>query len=99
MDVADMLQEHMPNYYALLQSDKAFADCAYNSDGSMSQIVSRGSTFINNGLNVRADWLRELGMDTPTTVEELTDFMEMFHQEIRIDIQDRERYRRDAEYI
>ena len=75
MDVADMLQEHMPNYYALLQSDKAFADCAYNSDGSMSQIVSRGSTFINNGLNVRADWLRELGMDTPTTVEELTDFL------------------------
>ena len=72
MDVSDMLQEHMPNYYALLQSDKAFADCAYNSDGSMSQIVSRGSTFINNGLNVRADWLRELGMDTPTTVEELT---------------------------
>ena len=32
-------------------------------------------------------------------LEELTDFMEMFHQEIRIDIQDRERYRRDAEYF
>ena len=75
LDLADMLPEHMPNYYALLQSDKAFADCAYNSDGSMSRIVSRGSTFINNGLNIRQDWLDELGMDTPTTVDELTDFL------------------------
>lgn len=53
LDLADLLPEHMPNYYALLNSDQAFADCAYNSDGSMTQIVSRGSTFINNGLNVR----------------------------------------------
>ena len=75
LDVADLLPEHMPNYYALLQSDKAFADCAYNSDGSMSRIVSRGSTFINNGLNIRQDWLDELGFDTPTTVDELTDFL------------------------
>ena len=75
LDLADLLQEHMPNYYALLNSDQAFADCAYNSDGSMTQIVSRGSTFINNGLNVRQDWLDELNMDVPTTVDELTDFM------------------------
>ena len=75
LDLADLLPEHMPNYYALLNSDQAFADCAYNSDGSMTQIVSRGSTFINNGLNVRQDWLDELNMDVPTTVDELTDFM------------------------
>ena len=75
LDLADLLPEHMPNYYALLNSDQAFADCAYNSDGSMTQIVSRGSTFINNGLNVRQDWLDELNMDVPTTIDELTDFM------------------------
>ena len=75
LDLADMIPEHMPNYYALLQSDKAFADCVYNSDGTLTQISSRGSTFINNGLNIRQDWLDELGFDTPTTVDELTDFL------------------------
>ncbi|MBQ9269019.1 MAG: extracellular solute-binding protein [Oscillospiraceae bacterium] len=75
LDLADMIPEHMPNYYALLQKDKAFADCVYNSDGTLTQISSRGSTFINNGLNIRQDWLDELGFDTPTTVDELTDFL------------------------
>ena len=75
LDLADMIPEHMPNYYALLQCDKAFADCVYNSDGTLTQISSRGSTFINNGLNIRQDWLDELGFDTPTTVDELTDFL------------------------
>ena len=75
LDISGMLEEHMPNYYALLQSDSVFSDCAYNSDGSMTTVVSRGSTFINNGLNVRQDWLDELGMEVPATIEELTDFM------------------------
>ena len=32
-------------------------------------------------------------------LDELTDMIEMFHEEINLDIQDRERYRRDAEYF
>lgn len=58
-----------------LNEDKDFAKCVYEADGSLVQIQSRATTFINSGLNIRQDWLDELGMDTPTTVKELTEFL------------------------
>ena len=75
LDLSGYIAEHMPNYNQLLKADTAFADCVYEPNGMLVQIQSRAGTFINAGLNIRQDWLDELQMDTPTTVEELTDFL------------------------
>lgn len=75
LDLSGYIPDHMPNYNALLNADQAFADCVYEANGMLVQIQSRAGTFINAGLNIRQDWLDELKMDTPTTVEELTDFL------------------------
>ena len=75
MDLSGYIHDNMPNYEAMLQADQDFADCVYEPNGMLVQIQSRAGTFINSGLNIRQDWLDELGMDTPTTVDELTDFL------------------------
>lgn len=75
MELTDLITDNMPNYSALLNSDEDFANCVYESNGQLIQIQSRAGTFINSGLNIRTDWLRELGMETPTTIEELETFL------------------------
>lgn len=75
LDLAEIIPENMPNYYKLLQSDEAFANCVYETTGQLVQIQSRAATFINSGLNIRTDWLKELGMDTPSTIPELEAFL------------------------
>lgn len=75
MDLSGYVHNNMPNYEALLQSDSDFANCVYEPNGMLVQIQSRASSFINAGLNIRQDWLNELGLDTPTTVDELTNFL------------------------
>ncbi len=75
LDLSGYIHDNMPNYEAMLLSDQDFADCVYEPNGMLVQIQSRAGSFINAGLNIRQDWLNELGMDTPTTVDELTDFL------------------------
>lgn len=75
MDLSGYIEEYMPNYYAMLTEDEDFAKCVYEDNGMLVLIQSRADTFINSGLNIRQDWLDELGMDTPTTVDELTEFL------------------------
>ncbi len=75
MDLSGYIADYMPNYNAILTEDTEFADCVYEDNGMLVQIQSRAGTFINSGLNIRQDWLDELGYDTPTTIDELTDFL------------------------
>lgn len=75
LDLAELIPENMPNYYNLLQSDEAFANCVYESTGQLVLIQSRASTFINSGFNIRTDWLEELNMEIPSTLSQLEEFL------------------------
>lgn len=75
LDLAELIPQNMPNYYNLLQSDEAFANCVYESTGQLVLIQSRASTFINSGFNIRTDWLEELGMEIPSTLDQLEEFL------------------------
>ena len=75
LDLAGYVDDNMPNYKRMLTEDEEFAKCIYESNGELVVIQSRASTFINAGLNIRQDWLDELGFETPETLDELTEFL------------------------
>ena len=80
LDVSDLLEENAPDYYALLQRDKAFRDDVAGADGSISRVAKKSADYITSGLTIRQDWLDELGLDVPTNIDELTDVMRAFQR-------------------
>ncbi len=78
MDIAPLLEEYAPDYYAVLQADETLAENVYNDDGTTSVFVGVGIPVVDSGLYLRGDWLEDLGLEVPTTISELTDVMRRF---------------------
>ena len=78
----EYLEEHMPNYVSRLALDHA-GDAIPSSDGKSyyigfllaQNINTDGHFFINR------TWLDKLGLETPTTIEELTDVLRAFRDQ------------------
>ena len=70
--------EYAPDWANLLERNETYRENITNSDGSIAQIVNctLGKT-TQMGL-LRGDWLKELNMDTPTTIDEMTDVLRAF---------------------
>ena len=77
IDFNDYL-EYAPDWANLLERNETYRENITNSDGSIAQIVNctLGKT-TQMGL-LRGDWLKELDMDTPTTIDEMTDVLRAF---------------------
>lgn len=80
-DIVPYLEQYAPDYYALLQNDEAFAEQIYNSNGTTSVFNGYGLPTVDSGMYVRGDWMDALGLETPTTLSELTDVLRAFHSE------------------
>ena len=83
VDLTDMLEEYMPNYYTIINSDQKLLGEVQ--DGGMflgiyalkDQVANPGG----QGTFIRMDWLEDLGMDVPQTYAELTDVLRAFKTE------------------
>lgn len=80
MDLTDLLADNAPNYNALLESNPDFHQAVYNSDGTVCKITSSNIGLQSQGLFIRKDWLDALGLEVPTTVDELTNVLTEFHK-------------------
>lgn len=69
----DYLEEYMPSYYSRLQSGD-FVNTLTASDGKTYSIgfLIAQDVNVNGHWFINQDWLDALGLDTPTTVDELT---------------------------
>ena len=77
----DMLSTYAPDYYELLMSLDDQYIRATQVDGSwygVYNITSGEGASASRGMVIRTDWLDELGMDIPTSVDELTDVLKAF---------------------
>lgn len=78
-DLAPLMEENAPDMLSYYTSTDEIRRNFYNSDGSAAGLFTVrdevGQT-TNSALAVRGDWLDELGMDVPTTYDELTAYME-----------------------
>ena len=78
IDLYDLVQEYAPNYWYYVNSSDDIRAAILTDDGALPTIATiyqeTGSE--NRGILYRSDWLEELGLDVPTTYDELHDFVQ-----------------------
>ena len=79
IDLAPLLEENAPDYNALIVNSEDFADAVVNSDGTICKITSCNIGVQSQGMFIRGDWLDALGLEVPTTIDEMTEVLRAFH--------------------
>lgn len=79
IDMTEVLQESAPNYMAYIQSTPINNKDAYTDDGRMLSMYAFNDEFVlPRGPVVRGDWLEDLGLETPKTVDQYHDVLMAF---------------------
>ena len=76
----DLIDQWMPNYYNMLHSQDTFLSDLTSNQGNIYQIAilkERGS-LPDYGLQIRQDWLDDLGLERPRTYDEYYDVLTAF---------------------
>jgi len=82
--IDELIDDWMPNYKAVIQSDPKFVQDLTSDEGNIYQfsIVRRDPGFPDYGLIIRQDWLDKLGMDRPETYDEYHEALTGFKNEL-----------------
>lgn len=77
IDMTDLVDEHMPNYMALVDTmDDYTKKSIYTTDGRILRIWTLVSNVVEEqGLSYRADWAEELGIDSIVTVDDMYNYL------------------------
>lgn len=84
LPIEDKVAQYAPDYYAALQSNDTWRRQAYTSDGRLPGFYFiRGTEILctSNGLIIRDDWLNDLNLDFPETIEEFRNVLIAFRDE------------------
>ena len=77
----DLIDEYAPHIKALMEEDPAFAQYATSTDGNI-YFIPKNQTMNNAEFwFIRQDWLDKLGLEVPTTVDELYEVLTAFRNE------------------
>lgn len=89
-DLTDYVEEYMPNYWALINSNDEVKRMAYTDGGRIVNIVSveydasEGEIQAQPafaGIAIRKDWLDELNLEVPVTYDDWTNVLRAFRDE------------------
>lgn len=82
IDILPYMEENMPNYWAYMQ-DPAVSKLVINDQGYVPMLsgIYTDYYYTDQGLWVRQDWLDDLGMDKPETLDEFTEMLQQFKSE------------------
>ena len=73
-------EDQLPNYWNTLDYYSDYKTLAINEDGQMPQVITVSDDYkVSAGLQIRKDWLDELGMDIPVTYDDFTDVLTAMH--------------------
>ena len=78
IDLKPYLQEQMPNLSALLADHPEWEEAITLPDGAIAALPGINSLQTNNAMWINRRWLDTLGLETPTTAEELTRVLRLF---------------------
>ena len=83
MDLGDYLEENMPNYWTIINADKNLLDEVQDSDKFLAvyPIKDEVANPTDMGAFIRMDWLEDLGMEVPTTYDEMKEVLTAFKTE------------------
>lgn len=78
LDLSEMLEEYAPDYYAFCQENNIMK--LLSTDMGYITAVTPLATDKTEGAQIRADWLRELDLEVPTTIDELNKVLMTFKE-------------------
>lgn len=88
IDLTEYIEAYMPNYSAYLDKDPAtYRNSVITNEGNIgyiSYLEDNTNSFNQNGFCIRADWLEELGLEKPVTIEEYENVMAGFQTELSV---------------
>ena len=78
IDLLDLAEEYAPNYMYYLNTDQSVRNELITDNGALPGIATiyKEAGCENGGILIRGDWLRELGMEEPKTLDELHDYIQ-----------------------
>lgn len=79
IDLTDLIPECMPNYYAAIQ-EVPYWQPTLSVDGKMYYISDIQHGVVYQGPNIRGDWLKQAGLEVPTTIDELYTALRFFKE-------------------
>ena len=82
-DLTDLIEENMPNYCTIVNSDKNLLAKVKDSDKFLGiyAVKDQMANPSGQGPFVRMDWLEDLDMEVPQTYDELTEVLKAFKSE------------------
>lgn len=83
IDVKDYVAQYCPNYSAILDSNPDIRRGVVTDEGLMTGLFQINTSIQPSwsGLYVRGDWLEKVGMEAPTTLDEIHDVMVAFRDQ------------------
>lgn len=80
LELTDLIPEYAPNYNALIHSDEATLASVSTSTGKMVEVSRILAEYVkpSTGLVVRQDWLDDLNMEVPVTLDDFHDMLVAF---------------------
>ena len=84
VELTDLINDYMPDYKALVESDERYVKDTKSDDGETFGIYILGSFEDNSnrsGLVIRGDWLDALNLEVPTTYDEMYEVLKAFQAE------------------
>lgn len=83
IDVKDYIAQYCPNYTAILDSSEEIRRSVTSDEGLMTGFYQINTSIQPSfqSLYVRGDWLKKVGMEAPTTFDQLHDVMVAFRDQ------------------
>ena len=86
LDLTDLMAEYVPDYYKEFVTNPSWVKFATTDDGTIGAIYSFNAVELglSSGNFIRQDWLDELGLETPVTIDDYHDVLTAFKENYNI---------------
>ena len=87
VDIAPYLADNAPNYNYLLENCDDISKACYTDEGHIGEFsyINDSHAAIRGGLVLRGDMLREVGLEAPTTYEEMENVLVAFRDQLGLE--------------
>ncbi len=83
LDLVPYLEEHGPDYLAIMEKHPDFKTALTSAEGHIVSF-SEYCEYVDGGVAIRADWLEQVGMDAPATMDEVTEVARAFKEQLGV---------------
>lgn len=86
LDLTDLMAEYVPDYYKVFATNDNWVKYATTDDGTIGAIYmfNEVELGLSSGNFIRKDWLDDLGIDMPVTIDDYHDVLTAFKNEYNI---------------